>query len=211
MPYHFGLGFSVNSSQMMVSGICSGFFNAIYWDTDHSARVSISTFSSSNYELSINSRFFKGLRIKCSAPNQLCEIITNNFILGTESFGPNLDTWIIWAKNASKWALDIGQSVELCLVSRTEDVFDANRGREKGLCEWNESNWECKARYKDANFLENYIAAASLGIHKCSRHTVSKVSDRGFKVHSHWRFCKVKAKGFYCFAHPLASVRGLNP
>ena len=31
------------------------------------------------------------------------------------------------------------------------------------------------------------------------------------KVHSHWRFCKVKAKGFYCFAHPLASVRGLNP
>ena len=42
--------------------------------------------------------------------------------------------------------------------------------------------------------------------------TVSSVANYAsiIKVHSHWRFCKVKAKGFYCFAHPLASVRGLN-
>ena len=36
-----------------------------------------------------------GSRIHCSAPNQLSEIIIRNFILGTESFGPNPDAGLI--------------------------------------------------------------------------------------------------------------------
>ena len=68
-----------------------------------------------------HSRFFTGSRIKCSAPNQLSEIVPSYFILVTESFGPNLHTWIIWAEDASKWALDTGQSVGLCLVSKVSD------------------------------------------------------------------------------------------
>ena len=44
-----------------------------------------------------------------------------------------------------------------------------------------------------------------------SRDNHTETQTVTLKVHSHWRFCKVKAKGFFCLAHPLASVRGLNP